>query len=94
VGETLEGLSAIATNTEIIHILFRTLIDAFAPKPGGSKYWRLNIGTMVDDNYAKIGDLDDVKALAALLEVTKKYIADNAAMIAQCADALKSSLNG
>ena len=49
---------------------------------------------MVDDNYAKIGDLDDVKALAALLEVTKKYIADNAAMISQCADALKSSLEG
>lgn len=34
----------VATNTQIIHILLRCLINAFAPKPQGKKYWRLNIG--------------------------------------------------
>lgn len=34
----------VATNTQIVNILFRCLINAFAPKPQGKKYWRLNIG--------------------------------------------------
>jgi hypothetical protein len=89
--KTMAGFASIATNTEIIHVLFRTLVDAFAPKPG-KKYWRLNIGTLIDDNYDEIGEMDDAKALPALLKVTNKYIVDKDVMITECANALKSSL--
>jgi len=41
------ALSSVATNTEITHILFRTLINAYAPTPVTDKYWRLNIGKEV-----------------------------------------------
>lgn len=34
----------VATNTQIVNILFRCLINVFTPKPQGKKYWRLNIG--------------------------------------------------
>ncbi|KAK6531861.1 hypothetical protein TWF694_003026 [Orbilia ellipsospora] len=46
---TLEALASIATNTEITHILFRTLINAFAPKTIAKKYWRLNFGKHIGD---------------------------------------------
>ena len=47
---------------------------------------------MIDDNYDAIGELDDAKALVALLEVTKKYIVDQDVMITEFAHALKASL--
>ncbi|KAJ8109063.1 hypothetical protein OPT61_g7729 [Boeremia exigua] len=40
---------SIATNTQVMHILFRCLINAFAPKPQGKKYWRLNIGEEIPE---------------------------------------------
>ncbi|CAO2648169.1 Nn.00g090910.m01.CDS01 [Neocucurbitaria sp. VM-36] len=46
---TAAALSSIATNTQIIHVLFRALINAFAPKPLGKKYWRLNIGEEIPE---------------------------------------------
>ena len=107
---TVEALAGTATNTEIVHILFRTLIDAFAPHPGVKKYWRMNIGTKIEafdeetgwwpfkktvhhnDNYKGIGDLDDVKGLPALQQVTKEYIEQNMGMIDECARVLAASL--
>jgi hypothetical protein len=41
--EVEEAFAAIATNTEITHILFRSLINAFAPVAARNKYWRLNV---------------------------------------------------
>ncbi|KAK0707393.1 acyl transferase/acyl hydrolase/lysophospholipase [Lasiosphaeris hirsuta] len=39
-----KGMASIATNTEMVNILFRSLINAFSPKPTEKKYWRFNIG--------------------------------------------------
>jgi hypothetical protein len=108
---TVEAFASVATNSEIVHILFRTLIDAFAPHPGVKKYWRMNIGTKIpdwdekennwifknkvihhNDNYAEIGELDQISALPALKKVTEAYIDQNKGMIDECAHALAASL--
>lgn len=39
-----ESMASIATNTEVTNILFRSLINAFAPLPNTKKYWRFNLG--------------------------------------------------
>lgn len=36
-------MASIATNSEITNILFRSLINAFAPRAPLKKYWRLNV---------------------------------------------------
>lgn len=43
------AVPSIATNTQVMHILFKCLINAFAPVPQGSKYWRLNIGEEIPE---------------------------------------------
>jgi hypothetical protein len=106
------ALSSIATNTQIIHVLFRALINAFAPKPLGKKYWRLNIGEEIPawvehveggwfsapkdikhlDDFKKLGDLDDIKALKQLLEMADQYIESQKDTITECAQALSASL--
>ena len=106
----------IATNTQIVNILFRCLINAFAPKPQGKKYWRLNIGEEIPawnektypfwdifhqfekdimhvQDYAKLGDLDDVDSLPELVQMTKKYIDAQDQDISECAAALMGGLN-
>ncbi|KAL1629248.1 hypothetical protein SLS56_005471 [Neofusicoccum ribis] len=45
---TVGDFASIATNSEITHVLFHGLIDAFAPKPVTRKYWRLNVGSYGD----------------------------------------------
>jgi hypothetical protein len=47
--DTVETFATVATDSQITHMLFRTLLDAFAPRPAGRKYWRLNIGTPKGD---------------------------------------------
>ncbi|OJJ85945.1 uncharacterized protein ASPGLDRAFT_56508 [Aspergillus glaucus CBS 516.65] len=42
-GQAISAITAAATNSGIAHLLFRTLIDAFAPNSGKPKYWRLNV---------------------------------------------------
>ncbi|KAE8149604.1 acyl transferase/acyl hydrolase/lysophospholipase [Aspergillus avenaceus] len=44
---TVESFASIATNSELTHILFRGLIDAFAPLPETPKYWRLNVNKRI-----------------------------------------------
>lgn len=39
-----ESVPSIATNSEITNILFRSLINAFAPQGMAKKYWRFNVG--------------------------------------------------
>ena len=41
------AFAAIATNTEIVNILFRSLINAFAPAATAKKYWRLNVSEAI-----------------------------------------------
>lgn len=45
-----KGFAGIATNTQITHILFKALLNAFAPIAQGKKYWRLNIGTEIPEH--------------------------------------------
>ncbi|KND90485.1 Calcium-independent phospholipase A2-gamma [Tolypocladium ophioglossoides CBS 100239] len=41
------AFAAAACNTELTNILFRSLVNAFAPQPMDRKYWRLNVGEEV-----------------------------------------------
>lgn len=40
---TIKSFAGVATNTESTHIMFRGLMNAFAPLPQTTKYWRLNV---------------------------------------------------
>jgi hypothetical protein len=41
----------VAINEEIIHVIFRGLIDAFVLCPKRAKYWRLNVHEVVEAWY-------------------------------------------
>ncbi|KAK5658996.1 hypothetical protein OQA88_1082 [Cercophora sp. LCS_1] len=43
------SLASVATNSEIPNIMFRTLINAFAPRGGDKKYFRFNVGDGLPD---------------------------------------------
>ena len=43
------NFSGVPTNTEITNLLFRSLINAFAPKSMAKKYWRINFGGSLPD---------------------------------------------
>lgn len=84
------ALAGIATNSEITNILFRSLINAFAPQPMGKKYWRFNVGDGLPDWVEEGGmgvwknleqrapenqpDLDDVKAIKNVEKKAEEYI--------------------
>lgn len=42
-----EALASAATNSELTNILFRTLLDAYAPTNATHKYWRLNVSVKI-----------------------------------------------
>ena len=90
-----ENLSAVATNSQLLHVLFKTLINAYAPSPGLKKYWRLNIGEEIEeyDNYKDVGDLDDVGKMDMIREMTEKYMKLNDGLITECSDAVRNSFN-
>jgi hypothetical protein len=90
-----ERLSAAVTNSEITHLLFRTLLDAYAPLPKQIKHWRLNVGhempgwpdPNVPDN-EKLPDLNDTKGIDGFLKKTTEYIEMQDGLIRRCADTL------
>ena len=107
----VSNMSGVATNSEITHILMRNLINAYAPSPRQTKYWRLNVGTEIpahDDikksmiwgttvtkklnDYADPGEMDNLKTLPKLIELTKGYIKEQEATIKACAAKLKGTL--
>ena len=47
--DTVGAFASVATNTRIVHLLFRTLINAFAPKSGGKKFFRQTFRAYVRD---------------------------------------------
>ena len=99
----VEGaFAAIASNTEIVNILFRSLINSFAPAAMAKKYWRLNVSEEIaardektgketihhHSNFKDVGDLDDIGALDALMQMTEMYVQTQAGSIEECAKAL------
>jgi hypothetical protein len=98
--EYIEQFAGIATNTQLSHILFRSLLDAYAPLPGLPKYWRLNIGTdPADDDknvskkdYIKIGEMDDVDQMDFIKAFTAQYMILQQSLISDCRQKLQQSL--
>ncbi|KAE8316851.1 acyl transferase/acyl hydrolase/lysophospholipase [Aspergillus transmontanensis] len=91
------SLAAAATNSEITHILFRTLLDAYAPEVLQEKYWRLNVGreipawgedAKVVDN-EEVPDLDGIKDIKEFLKKTELYIKEQDDLIESCVDTIK-----
>lgn len=84
------SLASAATNSEITHILFRTLLTAFAPNNGDGKYRCCNVEGRIEgkDDYEGVGSLDDVKALPMLLDRAKTYCDSNRDVIRECADVI------
>lgn len=86
-----DELISVIINAELTHILFRTLIDAYAPVPRVKKYWRFNVNEETPDgNYKSVGEIDDVKFDLKLMKMTDKYIATQEDSIHECAKALQS----
>lgn len=44
-----KALTEAATNSELTHILLRTLLDAYAPRTVTPKYWRLNVSVEIPE---------------------------------------------
>lgn len=44
-----QSLGSFATNSELPNIIFRTLINAFAPDGGRRKYFRFSVGDGLPD---------------------------------------------
>ena len=83
------------------HILFRTLLDAYAPVAQDKKYYRLNIGKEIMKRIqegwlftkevtveVKMDDVDEA-ARKALLEAADEYIKTNGQLLQDCANLLK-----
>ena len=90
-----QSVASIATNSDITNILFRSLINAFAPQGMVKKYWRFNVGDGLPDwveedgvwkwkllaerKEEKIGDLDDVGAIKQTEKRADTYLQTPAA---------------
>lgn len=46
--DVTKSFASVATNAEIMHVLFSCLIDAFAPPSRTTKYWRLNVHKVIE----------------------------------------------
>lgn len=94
-------ISSIATNTQITHILFGTLINSLAPVAGKlPKYWRLNVGQRGQDKTpdeaylqalkkdAELPAMDDSGKIGTIKTMTKDYIIKATLDISASAEAL------
>ncbi len=100
----IQALPAAATSTEVVHVLFQTLIKAYAPKAEVEKYWRMNVGVLIDakldshgkvttlEDYQEIGALDDRKELQDLIKLTHEFVKNNPDQFIACGNALKAHL--
>lgn len=83
------------------HILFRTLLDAYAPVAQDKKYYRLNISKEIMKRIQKVWllnkdvtvevKMDDVDKAArkALLDAAEEYIKANGQQLQDCANLLR-----
>lgn len=85
-----EGVVGAATNSEVTNILFRSLLNAFAPKGMAKKYWRFNVGDGLPDwveengvwkwkllstrKEEELGELDDTKMIKIVLKRADEYL--------------------
>lgn len=85
-----QDMAGIATNTEVTNILFRSLINAFAPHPMAKKYWRFNVGDGLPDwveedgvwqwkllgerQEENRGGLDDIAAIPVTKRQAEEYL--------------------
>ncbi|TFK32671.1 acyl transferase/acyl hydrolase/lysophospholipase [Crucibulum laeve] len=92
--ELADGLSGSTTNTQLTHILFKSILNAYAPDAGSRKYWRMNVGEYNEktDNYKDIGDLDDLTKIDGFRTMTENYIKSQQELIDGCATKLSASL--
>lgn len=95
------GIASASSNSEATNVLFRTLVDAYAPSPGEAKYFRLNFeevdpdtSTKDLDNFVQLAEMDDASqaTLNFQQKKTTEWIGNNQAMIEKAAIALKRSL--
>ncbi|KAF5650755.1 phospholipase [Fusarium sp. NRRL 52700] len=88
---SVSGLTGLLTNTNIVNILFRELINAFAPRGLTRKYWRFDFGDGLPDwveedgvmkwvYLAKIdetgGEMDDITIQELLQKKAADYISE------------------
>ena len=94
------GLVSAATNSDFTNVLFRVLLNEFAPDTRQPKYFRLNFddidlktSTKGLENYVSLADLNDAssKAVSSMESRTKAWIKSHDHLITQAAQALKRS---
>jgi len=102
------AIAAVTTNSEIPNILFRTLINAFAPNGGEKKYFHFSVGDGLPDwveaepgvwkwgarREEDIGDLDDVAKIGLIDAKAREYISSNEAqgLVGDCVAAMKKEV--
>ena len=95
-----QGLVSAATNPESTNVLFRVLLNEFAPRTRQPKYFRLNFeeidpNTSTKDltNFVDLAALDDASsdAINTMVTKTREWIKKNDVLITQAALALKGS---
>ena len=95
------GIASAASNSEATNILFRTLLDAYAPKPGEPKYFRLNFeeadpnaSTKEVEDFVRLAEMDDASdaTLKFQEKKTNEWIVKNQILIENAANALKRSV--
>jgi hypothetical protein len=95
------GFASAASNSEATNVLFRVLLDTFAPRTGEQKYFRLNFeeidqktSTKDLENFVNLADMDNGSAAAMkfMEKKTNEWIATNSALIDSAAKALRRSL--
>ncbi|KAE8365962.1 acyl transferase/acyl hydrolase/lysophospholipase [Aspergillus caelatus] len=96
----ITGLGSAITNSELANILFRTLIDAYAPESRRMKYFRLNVGREIEDwpenakeeENEELAEMDSIKQIGGFIERTEQYIKEQEPRIRRCANTLNRHL--
>ncbi|QMW26536.1 acyl transferase/acyl hydrolase/lysophospholipase [Aspergillus flavus] len=96
----ITGLGSAITNTELANILFRTLIDAYAPESRRLKYFRLNVGREIEDwpevakekENEELAEMDSLTQIDGFIERTEQYIKEQEPRIRRCASTLNRNL--
>ncbi|KAE8314483.1 acyl transferase/acyl hydrolase/lysophospholipase [Aspergillus transmontanensis] len=96
----ITGLGSAITNTELANILFRTLIDAYAPESRRLKYFRLNVGREIEDwpedakekENEELAEMDSLTQIGGFIERTEQYIKEQEPRIRRCASTLNRNL--
>jgi hypothetical protein len=95
------GIASASSNSEATNVLFRTLVDAYAPRTGEPKYFRLNFeevdpntSTKELQNFVQLAEMDDASQATLKFQEKKttEWIAKNKTVIDSAAVALKRSL--